>query len=74
MKSRIIISLLVFSFFLIGCNTTTPEVAEETATNNEEQASGNTITIAADGFSPKTLSVKAGTTVTFVNEDANEHW
>ena len=37
-------------------------------------SSDNTIRITAAGFEPKTLTVKAGTTVTFVNEDSSKHW
>ena len=73
-RGLIIISFLVLSIFLIGCNTSIPEVTGENAGNDEELAAGNTVTITAEGFSPKTLTVKAGTAVTFVNEDANEHW
>lgn len=66
----------------------TEPIAEEPAT--EEQAapinagtepandplpsSEATVKITADGFEPKLLTVKAGTTVTFVNEDSNKHW
>ena len=32
------------------------------------------ITITADGFSPKIITVKAGDTITFFNEDSNKHW
>ena len=34
----------------------------------------NIIKITSSGFEPKMLTVKTGTTVTFVNEDSNKHW
>ena len=37
-------------------------------------SSDNTVKITTTGFEPKMLTIKAGTTVTFVNEDANQHW
>lgn len=73
-RGLLIISLLVLSVIFTGCNTAVPEVTGENAGNDEEQAAGNTVTITAKGFSPKVLTVKAGTTVTFVNEDVKEHW
>ena len=35
---------------------------------------GNAIEITASGFSPQTLTVNAGTTVTFTNKDSAAHW
>ncbi|MDO8511591.1 MAG: cupredoxin domain-containing protein [Nanoarchaeota archaeon] len=50
-------------------------VANEKPTLGEKVASAeHQITITADGFSPKTITVKAGDTVTFFNEDSNQHW
>jgi plastocyanin len=39
-----------------------------------ESNDGSTITIVEDGFVPDTLTVKAGTTVKFVNRDTYWHW
>ena len=55
---------------------TTP-IAEEKPTLTEEvteDKANNVVKITSSGFEPKTLTVKAGTTVTFVNEDSNKHW
>lgn len=45
-------------------------VAEDTTIPTSDPV----VKITSSGFSPKTLTVKAGTTVTFVNEDSNKHW
>ncbi len=44
--------------------------------NTPETTAGSEITveITEDGFSPKTVSIKAGDTVTFVNRDIVPHW
>jgi len=57
-----------------------PVVPEEqnapnpTETGEEVMPAEHTVTITAAGFEPKTLTVKAGDTVTFVNENSNQHW
>lgn len=51
-----------------------PAPVEITVEDKTAVPPDNTIKITSSGFEPKTLSVKAGTTVTFVNEDSNEHW
>jgi len=73
--------------FLVACSPA--EKVPETTGATEEQptaiteavieestppASDNVIKITANGFEPKTLTVKAGDTVTFVNEDSDKHW
>lgn len=73
-RGLLIISFLALLVIFTGCNTPVPEVTGENAGTDEELAAGNTVAITAEGFSPKTLTVKAGTMVTFVNEDVNEHW
>lgn len=39
-----------------------------------EAVEGDTVEITPEGFSPATLKVKAGGTVTFVNKDKEPHW
>lgn len=34
----------------------------------------NTVEVTAAGFSPNTLTIKAGDTVAFVNKDSAQHW
>ena len=47
-------------------------IVEEEGT--EELSSEATVEITSSGFSPSTLTVAQGTTVTFVNMDSAEHW
>ena len=35
---------------------------------------GNVIEITSSGFSPKTLTIKKGETVTWINKDTESHW
>ncbi len=70
-RSLLLIGFVALFIVLAGCYPQ-PEVSETTQT--APASTGNTATITSSGFEPKTLTVKAGTTVTFVNEDANKHW
>src|SRR3989344_2156651 len=73
-RGLLLFAVLILGIFLVAC-TPTPKVVEELA--GEENAVLNqdsTIKITADGFEPKTLTVKTGTTVTFMNEDSDKHW
>lgn len=59
----------------ISVNTnsaTTGTFSTNTATNTST-AKTATVTIAGNGVSPQTLTVDAGTTVTFKNNDSSEH-
>lgn len=40
----------------------------------QKSAEDMIVKITASGFSPKTITIKAGDTVTFFNEDSNKHW
>ena len=40
----------------------------------EEESPVHQVEMTAGGFVPRTLSVKKGDTVTFVNKDTNKHW
>ncbi len=73
-KGLVLFVIIVLSVFLIAC-APTPKVMEgKTAPALEKSADANTVKITASGFEPKTLTVKTGTIVTFVNEDSNKHW
>ena len=41
---------------------------------NEDDEAAVIVTISAAGFSPASLAIKAGTTVTFLNNDTVPHW
>lgn len=56
-------------------DTGTVEESEEVlAEEVESDVTENTVSITASGFSPSTLTVSVGTTVTWVNEDSDGHW
>ncbi len=66
----IIILTLVVPLFFACTSSTTP------ATNPAKTApapSGNAVTMSNFAFSPATLTVKAGTTVTWTNKDSATH-
>lgn len=61
-------------------STTTNSSQSSSTTDNNTQPSGNAVTIADMAFSPSSLTVKKGTTVTWTNKDnvvhtvtANDH-
>ena len=70
-----VISILLSVILSLECASPAPKTQD--SDNNPQTAvidDAATVKITADGFSPKTLTVKAGTKVTFANEDTNEHW
>lgn len=71
-KILLAVSALGVLIFLAGCNgyqtqTTQPK------TNTTAPATANSITIQNFSFSPAELKVKAGTTVTWTNNDSTTH-
>lgn len=56
--------------------TTTPLATPTPIPTPTPTANQNTsmIHITSTGFSPNTLTIKKGTTVTFINDDTNPHW
>ncbi len=54
-------------------STDSETTQEDTTSSPEGSTSENIITITSSGFSPSTLTVAQGTTVTFVNEDSSAH-
>lgn len=46
----------------------TPTVISSPSASPQSTTSQNTVTLTSSGFQPQTLTVKAGTTVTFVNK------
>jgi plastocyanin len=77
MKKIIALTIVLTStVFLGGCgltqSTTTP-TATPTTVQSTTQAESNTITIQNFAFSPATLTVKKGTTITWTNQDSAPH-
>ncbi|MBI4154200.1 hypothetical protein HY501_02600 [Candidatus Woesearchaeota archaeon] len=65
--------------FVAGCvqyaatpEGTTTETPETPVT--PESPGDNTVEMTSTGFSPATLTIDAGDTVTFTNKDTNPHW
>lgn len=73
-KGLILFVIIALGVFLIACAPTPKVMEDKTVPALEKSAEANMVKIAASGFEPKTLTVKAGATVTFVNEDSNKHW
>jgi amicyanin len=64
--------ILVISIAVAGC-TTTPQPPASTTTPATTVPAGNTVTIQNFAFSPPTMTVSQGTTVTWVNKDSADH-
>ena len=81
-KIVVVISMLMVLTLLVACSPAEKVVPKTESVVNPEPteivkanpSSDNTIRITAAGFEPKTATIKAGTTVTFVNEDSSKHW
>lgn len=76
--------LLLLPLLLLGAGcfsapatNTTPPASNSTVTPDLDPSTkveANTVSITSTGFSPQVLTVSAGTTVTFVNNDSVGHW
>lgn len=76
--------LLALSLFVYGCasGSTGGNNAAASQQNQPQPppqgapaaSAGHAVEITAAGFSPKTLTISAGETVTFANKDAAPHW
>ena len=65
---RPMLILAALSLALVAC-TSSPSSSAQSSTGS----GGNTVTLSGLAFSPTTLTVKAGTTVTFKNNDSVDH-
>jgi plastocyanin len=54
--------------------TTTPTTEESTTPSADLPVLASVVTYSATGFSPNSLTVKAGTTVTFKNDTSGSMW
>src|SRR5215471_13182038 len=69
MKNRIVTAgsaFLLFSIISLSCS-------KSSSTNNNSNNSANTVTMAGMAFSPGTITVSAGTTITWKNTDNMAH-
>jgi amicyanin len=62
--------MLVASISILGCGSSSTS-SGETATTT--QPSGNTVILKSSSFQPSSITVSAGDTVTWINEDAVDH-
>ena len=75
LRRRLAAALLVATALLGACGGGDDEGtgAEDATSPAEDGAAGDAVRIADFNFSPATLEVEAGTTVTFTNEDGFAH-
>jgi plastocyanin len=66
MVSVFLVVTVISLAFLAACTTGNSSTTQKTA-------SGNLVTVVNFAFSPQTLSVTAGTTVTWTNRDSTTH-
>lgn len=64
-------AIVVLSGFLAACGSSTK--TSSSTPGGSTASGGNAVTIKNFAFSPKTLTVKTGTTVTWTNEDSTPH-
>ena len=64
--------IVVAGIFLSGCTPTSTNSSTDN-NNSGEETSANTVTIKSMAFTPSTLSVKVGDTVTWKNNDGLTH-
>ena len=65
-----VIFVLLIAIVLTACSSGGATTSKTTASSN---SSGNTVSIANFAFSPATLPIPAGTTVTWTNNDSTTH-
>ena len=81
-NSKIIIGIVlliavvtgVYMFAALGKNPVNTVKAIENPNENQMNIWGNVIEITGSGFSPQTLTIKKGETVTWINKDTEGHW
>jgi len=73
MKQKRIVVLVVSAIFIVLINWFCSKSKNTSTGGSTPPASGNSITIANMAFGPATLTVKAGTTVTWKNSDGYAH-
>lgn len=86
MRKLSIVLIILSSLLLFGCNrdknsSTAPDISNEDQSSTNVTSQGdnvvpvaNLIIIEKDSFNPKNLTVKIGTTVTWINKDPFGHW
>jgi plastocyanin len=69
--------LIIGGFATLQSQASSPSINSTTPTENNTQmnpSEGTTVEYTEQGFTPKTITVKVGTTVTWVNKDSDPMW
>ena len=66
--------LLIVAVFVSGCTPYGGQQTKPTTPTQQISTAENTVEITSSGFSPNTLTINVGDTVTFVNKDTASHW
>ena len=85
MKQTIVVLLMVAALLVVGCASEQSAMedtdreepgAREPAPEepSEPVVTGDNVEITAEGFSPETLTISVGDTVTWMNNDKRQHW
>ena len=69
MRTRLLVPVVVLSLALVGCGSS----SKKSSSTGSTGASASAISIKELTFSPATLNVKVGTTVTVKNDDTPTH-
>jgi plastocyanin len=69
-KLFIVASLVFFSLTLTGCSSYSTNAGKN---SSNSPVAANTISINNFAFSPSTITVSAGTEITFINNDSKTH-
>lgn len=75
MKKNILVAGGLLTLTLVGasCSNSNNQSVINSSVNNST-VSGPIINMGAEEFSPKQLTITAGTTVNFINSDTKDHW
>ena len=72
-KLLLIVAVIMLSVAGIACSEEPEATDTETETSSEDEGAAATVTAVDAKFDPELLSVAAGSTIEFVNEDDFEH-
>lgn len=72
MKKVLVVSLIMLSLFLVACSSK-PALGTQDLQAPETSTNSNSVTIENFAFSPTTLTIQKGTTVTWTNQDSAPH-
>ncbi len=71
---KMLVLLLIASVVLVSGCTQYGQQAQQPAPLPKGTGGEKNIEITGSGFSPSTMTVDAGNTVTFINKDSKPHW